>query len=399
MIQRAAAFAALIVFLGLQPDVAVAQSSMREKVNAGRVTIITGGAEYVNSSYMRYAGEMASATNKPGELRVLPIMGEGPVENIRDILYLQGIDIGILHSDALTYVERKGLFPEAGKRLRYLAKLYDEYFHVIAHRDIESVADLAGKKVVIGKNEFSGSTVSALTVLDLLGIEIETVYDDWGPAVEKVDRGEVAAIMYTTVRGSDFVKSIEGKANIRFLPLPFDPSFAGTYEPEVFTSAHYPNLIAQGDEVATVKFGTIMAVYNWVDSNPRYRNVSRFTTALFNNIEAMHEPPYHPRWKNFDPASEAPASWARFQPAKAWIAAREEEERRIAAAAAAAEEEQRKQREAALSGQLRTNAEFAAFADYMREKGGLPQATDDEMLKLFKRFMSWRKLEDEKPIN
>ena len=71
MIQRAAAFAALFVFLGLQPDVAVAQSSMREKVNAGRVTIITGGAEYVNSSYMRYAGEMASATNKPGELRVL----------------------------------------------------------------------------------------------------------------------------------------------------------------------------------------------------------------------------------------------------------------------------------------------------------------------------------------
>lgn len=399
MIQRAAALAALFVFLGLQPDVAVAQSSMREKVNAGRVTIITGGAEYVNSSYMRYAGEMASATNKPGELRVLPIMGEGPVENIRDILYLQGIDIGILHSDALTYVERKGIFPGASKRLRYVAKLYDEYFHLIAHRDIESVADLAGKKVVIGKNDFSGSTISALTAFDLLGVEVEKVYDDWAPAVEKMDRGEVAAIMYSTVRGSDFVKGIEGKENIKFLPIPFDQSFTGTYEAEVFTAEHYPNLIAQGEQVATVKFGTIMAVYNWAASNPRYRNVSKFATALFDNIEAMHEPPYHPRWQNFDPASEAPSGWARFQPANAWIAAKEEEERRIAAAAAAAEEEKRKQREAALSGQLRTNAEFAAFADYMREKGGLPQATDAEMLTLFKRFMSWRKLEDEKPIN
>jgi len=149
MIQRAAALAALLVLSGLPADGALAQSSMREKVNAGRVTIITGGAEYVNSSYLRYAGEMAAATNKEGELRVLPIMGEGPVENIRDILYLQGIDVGILHSDALTYVVETGVFPNARDRLRFLAKLYDEYFHLIAHRDIESGTAI-GKIVLEG---------------------------------------------------------------------------------------------------------------------------------------------------------------------------------------------------------------------------------------------------------
>lgn len=402
MIQRAAALAALFVFLGLQPDAAFAQSSMREKVNAGRVTIITGGAEYVNSSYLRYAGEMAAATNKPGELRVLPIMGEGPVENIRDILYLQGIDVGILHSDALTYVEKKGIFPNASNRLRFLAKLYDEYFHLIAHRDIDSVADLAGKKVVIGKNDFSGSTISALTAFELLGIEVESVYDDWAPAVEKIERGEIAALMYSTVKGSDFVKGIEGKTNLKFLPIPFEPALADTYEPADFTAEDYPNLIAQGEKASTLKFGTIMAVYNWKTKNPRYRNVTKFVTTLFDNVQSMHEPPFHPRWKNFDPASKVTPGWTRFEPADAWIAAREEEERRLAAAAAAAaaaEEEERKRREAARADQLRTNAEFAAFADYMREKGGLPAATDEEMLDLFRRFMSWRKLEDDKPIN
>ncbi len=399
MNQRAAALAAMIVLLGLQPDAAVAQSSMREKVNAGRVTIITGGAEYVNSSYMRYAGEMASATNKPGELRVLPIMGEGPVENIRDILFLQGIDIGILHSDALTYVVETNIFPKARNRLRFLAKLYDEYFHLIAHRDIESVADLAGKKVVVGKNDFAGSTISALTAFTLLGIEIEKVYDDWGPAVEKMERGEIAAIMYSTVRGSDFVKGIEGKENIRFLPIPFEPVLANTYDATVFTSEHYPNLIAQGEKVATLQFSTVMAVYNWAASNPRYRNVAKFANALFDNVEAMHEPPFHPRWKNFDPAAKPPPGWARFEPANAWIAAKQEEEQRIAAAAAAAEEKKRKQREAALSDQLRTNTEFAAFVDFMREKGGLPAASEEQMLDLFQSFMSWKKLEADKPIN
>ncbi len=402
MIQRTAVAAVLIAVLGLQGHSALAQGSIQEKVNAGRVTIITGGAEYVNSSYLRYAGEMAAATNQPGQLRVLPMMGEGPVENIRDILYLKGVDIGILHSDALTYVQRNGIFPNARNRLRFLAKLYDEYFHLIAHRDIRSVADLAGRKVVIGKNDFAGSTISALTAFDLLGIEIETVYDDWGPAIERIERGEVAAIMYSTVRGSDFVKDIKPSPNLRFLPLPFGPALADTYEPATFTAEHYPNLIAPGEEVSTLVFGTIMAVYNWKSDNPRYKNVAKFMTALFDNVEAMHEPPFHPRWRNFDPASKVTPGWRRFEPARAWAAAKQEEQRRIEAAAAAAAAEaadrQRRAEEAAAVDSLRQNAEFQAFVDYMRARGGQGQASDKEILELFQRFMAWRELKKDKPI-
>ncbi|MDJ0944853.1 MAG: TAXI family TRAP transporter solute-binding subunit [Kiloniellales bacterium] len=407
MIQRSVTvFAALLALSSWQADTAFAQGSMQEKVNAGRVTIITGGAEYVNSSYLRYAGEMAAATNEPGELRVLPIMGEGPVENIRDILYLKGIDIGILHSDALTFVQRRGIFPNARNRLRFLAKLYDEYFHLIAHRDIRSVAELAGKKVVIGKNDFSGSTISALTAFELLGIEIETVYDDWAPAIERIEKGEIAAIMYSTVRGSEFVQGLEPSETLRFLPLPFGPPLAETYEPAVFTAEHYPNLIAPGEEVPTLRFGTIMAVYNWKSDNPRYRNVAKFMTALFDNVEAMHEPPFHPRWRNFDPASKVTPGWKRFEPARAWAVAKLEERRRIEAAAAAerqrreeaAAAERQRRAEAATADSLRQNAEFQAFVDYMRARGDRREASDEEMLELFQRFMAWRELESKKPI-
>lgn len=398
MIQKTAAVAALIAVLAWQTGSAFAQGSIQEKVNAGRVTIITGGAEYVNSSYLRYAGEMATATNKAGELRVLPMMGEGPVENIRDILYLKGVDIGILHSDALTFVQRQGIFPNARNRLRFLAKLYDEHFHLIAHRNIRSVADLAGQKVVVGKNDFSGSTISALTAFDLLGIKIERVYDDWGPAIERIERGEIAAIMYSTARGSDFIKAIKPSENLRFLPLPFGPALADTYEPTTFTAEHYPNLIAPGEEVSTLQFATIMAVYNWQSDNPRYKNVAKFMTALFDNVEAMHEPPFHPRWRNFDPASKVTPGWQRFEPARAWAAAKLEEQRRIEAAATAEATDRQRREEAAAVDSLRQNAEFQAFVDYMRARGGQGASSDKEILELFQRFMAWRELEQNKPI-
>ncbi len=410
MIQRTAAVAALVAVLGWQASSALAQGSIQEKVNAGRVTIITGGAEYVNSSYLRYAGEMAAATNRPGQLRVLPMMGEGPVENIRDILYLKGVDIGILHSDALTYVQRQGIFPNARNRLRFLAKLYDEHFHLIAHRSIQSVAELAGQKVVVGKNDFAGSTISALTAFDLLGIKIERVYDDWGPAIERIERGEIAAIMYSTARGSDFVKGIKPSENLHFVPLPFGPALAGTYEPTTFTAEHYPNLIAPGQEVSTLEFGTIMAVYNWKSDNPRYRNVAKFMTSLFDNVESMHEPPFHPRWRNFNPGSKVTPGWERFEPAAAWIVAKQEERRRIEAAAAAkaaaaaeaaaaaAAADRRRREEAAAVDSLRQNAEFQAFVNYMRSSGGQGEASDKEILELFQRFMAWRELEKNKPI-
>ena len=147
-----------------------------------------------------------------------------------------------------------------------------------------------------------------------------------------------------------------------------------------------------------MRFGTIMAVYNWKSDNPRYWNVATFMTSLFNNVESMHEPPFHPRWRNFDPASKITPGWERFEPAAAWVVAKLEEQRRIEAAAAAEAAARQRREEAAAVDSLRQNAEFQAFVDYMRSSGGQGQASDKEILELFQRFMAWRELEKEKPI-
>lgn len=384
MIRRLAAIAAFMLLLSSYAGSALAQNTLRQDLNAGRVTIITGGFEYVNSTYMRLAGEMAAVTDEMGELRLLPVMGQGPVENIRDILYLQGIDIGVLHSDALTFVVNQEGFPRAREQLRFLAKLYDELFHFIAHRSINSVYDLAGKKVVVGKNDYAGSTISALTVFDLLGIEVEAVYDSWESAVKRIKDGEVAAMLYSTVRGSGFVQSIKPADQLHLLPLPFNGELAETYQLTQFTAVDYPNLIVPGRGVDTLQFATVMAAYNWDPNHGRYANVTKFMNKLFDNVEKLKAPPFHERWVNFDPAAEPPPGWTRFPAVQAWVTANPPKPKKVEPAKLAGADQKDLQQE------------FELFLDYMKtkdrikSKNGMSQVSDKELEDLFRNFVTWK---------
>ena len=391
MKQRIILAGLVATLVGGLAGLASAQDVIRNKIdgaalNKGRVSIITGGIEYVHNTYARLAGEMAAVLDKEGEIRVLPIMGRGPVDNIKDLLYLKGIDVGVVHSDALTFLKNQGALPAAQRKLRYLAKLYDEYFHVVVRKDIESVEDLAGKKVVVGTTSSSGAAVSALTAFDILGVEPRLLVDDWEAAIEKIKAGEIAGMVYSTVRGSGFVKEIESDGKLKLLSLPYSDELSETYLQAAFTADDYPNLIAPGEEVKTLQFGAIMAVYDWKPGSERYKNVARFITRLFDNLEELRKPRRHARWKTFDPKAEV-RGWERFRPAQAWVDAREKELRKIAL-----EEQLRKVRAERLAREQdpSLDAQFEAFVEYMRAQGDRQYASEDELAALFEQFMAWR---------
>src|SRR5262249_54928731 len=67
----------------------------RDAMNANTVTIITapaGGATAI------FGSDMARVLDD-GNLRVLPVLGKGPVRNVVDILYLKAIDMGMVAGD------------------------------------------------------------------------------------------------------------------------------------------------------------------------------------------------------------------------------------------------------------------------------------------------------------
>ena len=193
-------------------------------------------------------------------------------------------------------------------------------------------------------------------------------------------------MVYSTVRGSGFIKEIQSDGELKLLSLPYSDELSETYFKAAFTSADYPNLIAPGEVVETLQFAAIMAVYDWKPGSERYRNVARFVTRLFDSVDELRKPPRHKRWQTFDPTAEV-RGWERFRPAQAWVddhqkellkLAREEELRKIEAARFA------RDRDPVLE------AQFAAFVEYMRLQGGQEAASEEDLAALFEQFMAWQ---------
>ena len=68
----------------------------RNRINEGTVTLITapaGGATSV------FGSDMSRVLDDDATVRVLTVLGKGPVRNVIDVLYLKSIDMGIVTSD------------------------------------------------------------------------------------------------------------------------------------------------------------------------------------------------------------------------------------------------------------------------------------------------------------
>ena len=120
---------------------------LRKKVNANTVRIVTGSIE---DTAFRIGADMSSVLDRGDDLRILPIMGKGSLQNVTDILYLKGVDLGIIQSDVLTYVRDRKIHKGLDRRLNYITKLYNEEFHLLARKQVRSLKELSGRRVNIG---------------------------------------------------------------------------------------------------------------------------------------------------------------------------------------------------------------------------------------------------------
>ena len=118
----------------------------KQALNANTVTLISGT---IGGTYVQFGADLASLLDDGNRLRVLPIVGRGSVQSIADILFLQGVDIGIVRADSLDYLERKGFARDLRKQLTYITKLYNEEMQVIAPRSVRGLRELSGKRVSV----------------------------------------------------------------------------------------------------------------------------------------------------------------------------------------------------------------------------------------------------------
>src|SRR5690242_17007144 len=146
-----------------------------------------------SGTYLRIAADMGKVLDNPTTgLRILPIAGDGSIQNITDLLYLKGVDLAIVQSDVLAYIKDHRIHGGVSDRVSYITRLYNEEFHLVARDKFRSVADLSGKRVNFGPDG-SGSYLTATTVFKALGVEVVPQTFDTETALEKLKNGEIDA--------------------------------------------------------------------------------------------------------------------------------------------------------------------------------------------------------------
>jgi uncharacterized protein len=355
MVQAAAVAAALLSGMAC----ALAQTAPAfntARINAGTVGIVSGGAD---GTYIRIAADLANVLD--GEnLRVLPMIGRGSLQNLRDIMFLRGVDIGIVQMDAREQLKAENLQTDAVRRLRFITRLYNEEVHIIANREIADIRQLEGKKVNIDKVG-SGTNLTARLIFEKLGVKPELTTYDQGSSYERLRSGEIQAAVYVAGRPVRAIAEFQSEGRFHLLPIPFEGEIAESYFPARFSNADYPRLVDQDKPVETLAVGSLLAVFNWPENSDRYSRVSRFVDAFFSRFDEFLQPGRHPKWKEVNLAADVPG-WERVKPAQEWL-------NRTAAAG-------------------RPSAQVKSFEDFMSSRG--VAVSPEQREALFRDFLAWQ---------
>jgi uncharacterized protein len=290
------------------------------------VTIVTSG---ITCTCARFAEDIRDVVNdlRPDGLRVLPVMGVGGLQTLDDVLFLKGIDMGVADEDNLRLLKKRDprLYADIEQRIRYITKLYNNEFHILARKDIQSIADLRGKKVSFNLKD-SQTEVTADAIFEILKVQVERVNYDNNLAIKKLKDNEIQAMIVLSAAPQSALARLKKEDGVHLLGLD-EKSAPGQdlsnlfeqYLPARLTSEQYPGLIEKGASVPTIANKALLVAYNWGEGTPQYRRLAKFVDSFFDRIQQFHDDSRHPKWKEVNLAADVPG-WNRFKPAADWLA-------------------------------------------------------------------------------
>jgi uncharacterized protein len=291
-------------------------AAFTEKLNQNTVTVISGNP---NGAYLYLAFDMSAVLDSGSDLRVLPVIGKGGYQNMMDVLYLKGVDLGITQSNIMSYLKRTGEFgPNIEGRVAYIAKLYNEEMHILAGPGINSVQDLNGKRVNLS-DIGSGTQFSTRLIFELLGIKVQEVNFDQSEGYQRVKSGDIAATVLIAGKPTGSFGKFKMEPGMTLLPMPYTEVLEQDYFPAKLTSDDYPNLIPKGSSVDTIAVGAVLVAFNWPRNTDRYRRVAAFIDAFFAKFSEFQKPARHSKWKEANLSSTL-RGWKRFPAAEEWLA-------------------------------------------------------------------------------
>jgi TRAP-type uncharacterized transport system substrate-binding protein len=334
----------------------------RAELNDNTVTIMAGGASGADAALVQ---DIAAVLDDGATMRVVPMIGKGPAQTLKDVMFMRGVDMGITQANILKHFAKTGELGPLESQIAYVAKLFNEEMHVLAHAGIADLAALDAKIVNIGP-EGSGLELTARAVFAALGVSVRATHLDTADALAKLEAGVIDATVLIAGKPAPTLAHLGRDSGLKFLGLPYTKDLEDDYYPATLTHADYPELIEDGVRVDTVAVCAVLVSFNWSNDHTRTKKLARFVDRFFSNFDAFLVTPRHPKWRQVNFAATL-EGWQRSPLAQSWI-----DQAKIAVAADG-------------QGQERFQT-FLAQADI-----GRAQVSEDQRVQLFRDFLEWSK--------
>ncbi len=346
------------------PQADTFRENFRSRVNENVVTIMAGSPSGTDLAIVQ---DIAEVVNKDG-LRVVPMVGQGPAQNVKDVLFLRGVDMGVTQANILKYFARTGeLGPDFIDQVAYIAKLFNEEMHILVRDDVNSIDDLKGRPVNFGA-EGSGTEITGRLVFEALGIDVKQVHLTDDEALQKLRSGEIAGTIVVTGKPAPMLANLRDTSGLKLLPVPYAKELEDSYYPATLTHDDYPDLIPAGGRVDTVSVCAVLVSFNWSDDNVRYKKLERFVNSFLGDFDQFLKPPHHPKWREVNFAATL-EGWHRSPISQAFI-------------------DHAKATASADGGN--TKKSFDTFLAQAAPSGSAP-LSEQERAELFKAFLEWSK--------
>jgi uncharacterized protein len=250
---------------------AYGQSRLAE-INQKTLTLLSGEPAWFSDTL-----DISHSLTHEGDLRILPLHGQGCIESAVDVLQLTTVDVALLSADCVEYARRQNLIQNASKKLTYIARVKVLPILLLTRRDIPNLTALAGRRIATGPAH-SATFASGELLLGGLELPFTRVAQSGAAAIKLLESGATDAVL---LQGTEALDGALDPKRYHLLGLSAPQSLTTTFAPALLDGAALKGLGGEQTSLETVSTSLLLAVYNWPRQSAKAKKIKQFSDTYF----------------------------------------------------------------------------------------------------------------------
>lgn len=274
-----------------------------------RINILSGPALGTNT---HFATDLSDALAQNSQLRMLPYLTSGSIQNLDDLLSTKGKYLAMINADVL--ISRRVQSPEDERLddLTYISHLLAHEMHLVVRRrsGLNTFLDLNNKRVATGEIG-AGSFLTASLLMRTSGIQAQVISLPNDQGLKALKDGAVDAVFILAGKPSALLQSVTRDENLSLIDVPLSEHLVSIYNSAEISADDYPSLV-RGAPVKTISVDVILAAYGIDVDSHNFQAISRIAKTLKSQQSKGWPKSAHPKWAEF--SLERPVlGWRRNQ--------------------------------------------------------------------------------------